>query len=45
MTKNVVTVGITATAAETAKKMQSENVGNVLVLDRVYLKDSLLTDR
>jgi CBS domain-containing protein len=44
MTKNVVTVGITATAAEAAKKMQSENVGTVLVLDSGLLK-GLVTDR
>jgi CBS domain-containing protein len=44
MTKNVVTVGITATAAEAAKKMQSENVGTVLVLDSSLLK-GLVTDR
>ena len=44
MTKNVVTVGITATAAEAAKKMQSENVGIVLVLDSGLLK-GLVTDR
>jgi CBS domain-containing protein len=44
MTKNVVTMGMTATAAEVAKKMQSENVGTVLVLDSGLLK-GLVTDR
>jgi CBS domain-containing protein len=44
MTKNMVTVNITATAAEAAKKMQSEKVGTVLVLDGWLLK-GLVTDR
>ena len=44
MTKNMVTVNITATAAEAAKKMQSEKVGTVLVLDGWVLK-GLVTDR
>jgi CBS domain-containing protein len=44
MTKNVVSVGLTATASEAAKKMQLENVGTVLVLDGGLLK-GLVTDR
>ena len=44
MTTNVVTLNSTATAAEAAKKMQSENVGTVLVLDGGSLK-GLVTDR
>jgi CBS domain-containing protein len=44
MTKNMVTVNITASAAEAAKKMQSEKVGTVLVLDGWLLK-GLVTDR
>lgn len=44
MTKNMVTVNIMATAAEAAKKMQSEKVGTVLVLDGWLLK-GLVTDR
>ncbi len=44
MTKSMVTVNISATAAEAAKKMASEKVGTVLVLDGGLLK-GLVTDR
>ena len=44
MTKNMVVVYISATAAEAAKKMASEKVGTVLVLDGELLK-GLVTDR
>jgi CBS domain-containing protein len=44
MTKNMVTISATATAEEAAKKMQSEKVGTVLVLDKGLLK-GLVTDR
>ncbi|MDD1752393.1 MAG: CBS domain-containing protein [Methanotrichaceae archaeon] len=44
MTKSMVTVNISATAAEAAKKMASEKVGTVLVLDGGVLK-GLVTDR
>lgn len=44
MTKNPVIVNPSATAAEAAKRMRSENVGTVLVLDQGVLK-GLVTDR
>jgi len=44
MTKDMITVSSTATAAEAAKKMQSEKVGSVLVLDGGSLR-GLVTDR
>ncbi len=44
MTKDIVAIGMTATAAEAAKEMQSKNVGEVLVLDGGFLK-GLVTDR
>jgi len=44
MTKNIVAVDVSATAEEAAKKMQSEMVGTVLVLDKGLLK-GLVTDR
>lgn len=44
MTKSLVTVNPSATAEEVAKRMQSENVGTVLVLDQEVLK-GLVTDR
>ncbi|MDD1758753.1 MAG: CBS domain-containing protein [Methanotrichaceae archaeon] len=44
MTKSKVTVNISAAAAEAAKKMASEKVGTVLVLDGGSLK-GLVTDR
>ncbi len=44
MTTNVVTLNSTATAAEAAKKMKSEKVGTVLVLDDGSRK-GLVTDR
>ena len=44
ITKNMVTISATATAEEAAKKMQSEKVGTVLVLDKGLLK-GLVTDR
>ncbi len=44
MTRDLVTVNPMATAKDAAKKMQSENVGTVLVLDQGMLK-GLATDR
>ncbi len=44
MTRDLVTVNPMATAKDAAKKMQSENVGTVLVLDQGMLK-GLVTDR
>ncbi len=44
MTKDIVSIGMTATAAEVAKKMQSENVGELLVLEAGLLK-GIVTDR
>lgn len=44
MTRDLVTVDSTATARDAAKKMESENVGTVLVLDKGMLK-GLVTDR
>ncbi|MCJ7444204.1 MAG: CBS domain-containing protein [Methanotrichaceae archaeon] len=44
MTTNIVTLNATATATEAAKKMQSEKVGTVLVLEGGSLK-GLVTDR
>ena len=44
MTKNVVAVNASATAEEAAKKMNSENVGTVLVMDKESLT-GLVTDR
>ncbi len=44
MTKNLVTVSVASLAADAAKKMQSENVGTVLVTERGQLK-GIVTDR
>jgi CBS domain-containing protein len=44
MTRNLVTVNPMSTARDAAKKMLSENVGTVLVLDQGMLK-GLVTDR
>jgi CBS domain-containing protein len=44
MTRDLVTVDPMATARDVAKKMESENVGTVLVLDKGMLK-GLVTDR
>ncbi len=44
MTRNLVTVNPMSTAKDAAKKMLSENVGTVLVLDQGILK-GLITDR
>jgi CBS domain-containing protein len=44
MTRNVVSLSITATAAEAAERMKSENVGTVLVLDSGLVR-GLVTDR
>lgn len=44
MTKDIVAVDFNATAKDAAKKMDSENVGSVLILDNGLLK-GLVTDR
>jgi len=44
MTRDMVTMNITATAAEAANKMASEEVGTILILDDGSLK-GLVTDR
>ena len=44
MTRDMVTMNITATAAEAANKMASEKVGTILILDDGSLK-GLVTDR
>jgi CBS domain-containing protein len=44
MTRDVVSVDLSSTAVEAAQKMQSKNVGTVLVLDKDSLQ-GLVTDR
>jgi|SRR3990170_3046684 len=44
MTRNPATVNVKATALEVAKKMKSENLGTVLVIDNGRLK-GIVTDR